>query len=287
MWYCHTFFHVDAAWPYVKIPPIGEEIRIHLLTPLCIILEYTIPRLLKDCVLVSTARNPFVYSCVKLFSNNSSLDNSSFGELGPSLEEWVEFTAEFGVDWKVTLLWAGEVCGADRGLLIFLWEIVCMCDMFDFNLGWCVTINGRCVTINGRKQIGIVWWVRMWVTWGMCVIDAAKVLWLKLLLNGFYINCCNSVTNAGNCCYRKFLIVFVCNFCSLIWLAGNVIYQRHSCAWFMFNIIKSKGKRLSTQRVKRLLYDLLDWCSFMIESSRNLYLNNYLTLLCVFLKVIF
>ena len=70
----------------------------------------------------------------------------------------------------------------------------------------------------------------------MCVIDAVKVLSLAVLRCGIYENCSNSVTNAGNCCYRKFLTVFVCNFCFLIWLTGNVIYQPHFCTRSMFDV---------------------------------------------------
>ena len=67
-------------------------------------------------LLVRTAKNPSVNNCVKLFSNTSSFDSSKLGEFWPSFEEWVEFTAEFGVDWNVTLLWLRGVVGLTSGL---------------------------------------------------------------------------------------------------------------------------------------------------------------------------
>ena len=74
-------------------------------------------------LLVRTAKNPLVNNCVKLFSNTSSFDSSKLGEFWPSFEEWVEFTAELGVDWNVTLLWVGGLCGFDLGLVILNWKI--------------------------------------------------------------------------------------------------------------------------------------------------------------------
>ena len=62
-------------------------------------------------LLVSTAKNPFVNNCVRLFPNTSSIDNSRLGEFWPSFDEYVEFIAEFGVDWNVTLLWVGGFAG--------------------------------------------------------------------------------------------------------------------------------------------------------------------------------
>ena len=68
-------------------------------------------------LLVSTAKNPFVNNCVKLFSNTSSFDKSKLGEFWASFDEPVEFTAEFGVDWNVTPamgrrgLWVGLRAG--------------------------------------------------------------------------------------------------------------------------------------------------------------------------------
>ena len=84
-------------------------------------------------LLVSTARNPLVNNWVKLFSKVSSLDMSGLGEFWPSSEDRVVFTAKFGVDRNVTLLWVGGVCGFDIGLLIFLEEIEWICVVFVLN----------------------------------------------------------------------------------------------------------------------------------------------------------
>ena len=48
-------------------------------------------------LLVKTARNPFVNSCVKLFSKISSFESSQLGDVTPSFDRRVELTAELGV----------------------------------------------------------------------------------------------------------------------------------------------------------------------------------------------
>ena len=201
-------------------------------------------------LLVITARNPLVNSCVRLFSKTSSFKSSKFGDAGPSFEERVELTAELGVYWKVTLLVAGVsgVCWTAFEFEVFL---------FEFLSKWICAAFAECEWFVRRfkAESEMIYFLGCWGTCCMCVTDAVKVLWLAVLWICIYLNCCNCVTNAGNCCNRQILIIFVCNFC--FWFGSREMYSTSPIfAPGICSMLKSKGNSRSTQptqRVKRLL----------------------------------
>ena len=162
-------------------------------------------------MIVKTAKNPLVNNCWRLFSNTFSLESLRLGVVGPSRNDIVAFTPELGVDWKVTrpVVVAEGVCGDVLGALVIELFVGWICGAFTVveRSNWFVTVFMAECSLQLSK----------WGTCGMCVIYCLKVMWLTAYWCGICINCSNCVTKAGNCRNRKLLVIFVGDFCFLIW----------------------------------------------------------------------
>ena len=115
----NSFVNTDIHRPNVEIPPVRVHVRIDVFTSLFVVLQYAVSNLLKYSIL---GRNDCYESFYEELREVDFLDFQIRG-VGLSFDERVEFTSEFGVDWKVTHPVIPDGVSVDAFLVLILMKL--------------------------------------------------------------------------------------------------------------------------------------------------------------------